>query len=220
MIMNGSILSLVYPISIFIYALLEEKRPRKGYWLFILNFTAVVLIFKFLFQTYPISTWVSGSFIPEGKDRVTPSINSVNDILMTLRFGLESLDNSGRNFIKFFIFECLILLTVTLHILVLIFGGLWSQREVDAETIDAAANRIATNKALQRQKTMLMLKKSKTEDQNHSSSNSFKTDSLFDSTLFTTPEDPSVYPPNHKALLRPRSYSMNNCTNMRQVRHP
>lgn len=38
-IFNGSLLSAVYPLSIFIYALLEETRPKKWYWLFLILYT-------------------------------------------------------------------------------------------------------------------------------------------------------------------------------------
>lgn len=221
MIMNGSILSLVYPISIFIYALLEEKRPRKGYWLFILNFTAGVLILKFLFQTYPFSNWVVGTWVSPEKDSVTPVVNSLNDFLMAMRFGLENLEESGRNFVKFFFFECLILLTVTLHIIILIFGGVWTQREVEAESIDAAANRIATNKAIEKQKNILFEKRKEAEEKNEEVSDSFKTDSFFDSNEFRNNDDATIFPPNHEKLFRRRAYSMNNCTDMRQVSyHP
>ena len=53
-IMNGSLVSMVYPFSIFIYALLEERRPVKTYWKFIILYSAIILFLKFLFQIYPI----------------------------------------------------------------------------------------------------------------------------------------------------------------------
>lgn len=42
-LMNGTFLSLVYPISIFAYALLEETRPKNLYWIFIIIYTCVLL---------------------------------------------------------------------------------------------------------------------------------------------------------------------------------
>ena len=53
-IMNGSLISMVYPFSIFIYALLEERRPVKTYWKFIIFYSAIILFLKFLIQIYPI----------------------------------------------------------------------------------------------------------------------------------------------------------------------
>jgi len=48
MYMNAGIISLIYPIAVFGYALLEETRPRKEFWSFIRVYTTVLLIFKFL----------------------------------------------------------------------------------------------------------------------------------------------------------------------------
>lgn len=36
---NGTFLSLVYPMSIFAYALFEEARPKSTYWMFIIIYT-------------------------------------------------------------------------------------------------------------------------------------------------------------------------------------
>ena len=144
MIMNGSFLSLVYPISIFIYALLEEKRPSKKYWLFILYYTASVLVLKFLFQTYPLSQWITDPFVVSTIDnpQQVPTVNNVNDYFRVFRIGLENVEDSGRKFVNYFMFETFILLSVTLHIFILVFGGVWTQREVEAENIDQAASRI------------------------------------------------------------------------------
>ena len=38
-IVNPGILTLIYPFSIFGYALLEETRPNEGYWNFIMGYT-------------------------------------------------------------------------------------------------------------------------------------------------------------------------------------
>lgn len=213
MIMNGSLLSLVYPVSIFIYALLEEKRPGKGYWLIMLNFTAAVLILKFLFQTYPFSQWITSNFTPEDvtTDDSTPNINSVNDYFRALRIGLENVEDSGRNFIKFFVFESLILLTVTLHILILVFGGVWSQRELEAESIDAAANRISTFMTQERAKKLAREKKNENLDK----TDSFLTEEIMESFLRSNAND--VRPPGYERMTRRRAFSLNDCTRLTEV---
>ena len=185
MIMNGSMLSLVYPISIFIYALLEEKRPGKFYWLLILNYTAVVLVLKFIFQTYPLSEYIAQNFVKESTDNevIPPNINSINDYLRSFRVGLENVEDSGRNFMEYFLFEALILLSVTLHILILVFGGVWSQREVEAESIDQAATRISNMQKIQRLKDEGKLAKS---------------DSVLTENFEIKVEDNGVYPEDYK----------------------
>ena len=145
MIMNGSFLSTVYPISIFIYSILEEKRPTKKYWIIILYFTSIVLVLKFLMQTYPVSLWVTSPLRPTELGAAPRRINTISQYFRTWRLGLENLDESGRDFVEYFLFETFILLSVTLHIFVLIFGGVWIQREIEAESIDQGAARISAS---------------------------------------------------------------------------
>lgn len=49
-IVNDNILSLVFPISLFLYALLENPIPLKGYWKFIVFYTVLIIMVKFLYQ--------------------------------------------------------------------------------------------------------------------------------------------------------------------------
>ena len=48
MYQNAGIISLIYPISVFGYAMLEETRPRKEFWNFVRVYTTGVLFFKFI----------------------------------------------------------------------------------------------------------------------------------------------------------------------------
>jgi len=48
MYQNAGLIGLVYPFSIFGYALLEETRPRKEFWRFLGVYTTGLLIFKFI----------------------------------------------------------------------------------------------------------------------------------------------------------------------------
>lgn len=48
MMQNSGLISLVYPVSMFGYALMEEVRPRKWYWAWIRTYTIGVLVIKFL----------------------------------------------------------------------------------------------------------------------------------------------------------------------------
>ena len=50
MFTNAGLISILYPISIFGFALLEETRPRKKYWHFIQNYSQVILLLKFIFN--------------------------------------------------------------------------------------------------------------------------------------------------------------------------
>ena len=206
MIMNGSILSFVYPFSIFIYALLEERRPSGKYWMFIVYYTAVVLVLKFMFQTYPLSDWLRGSNGNDANDQADQfANNTVNDFLRTVRIGLEVVED-GRNFVEFFLFEALILLSVTLHIFVQVFGGVWDNREVDTENIKEAAARIANaQKARHQGKTVKQLKEE---------------NSINDiDEIGRTGSNNDILPPDYDNLRIRRTYSVNDCTRFTEVTH-
>ena len=48
---NAGLISLVYPIAVFGYALLEETRPRREFWDFVRTYTTALLFFKFLMKS-------------------------------------------------------------------------------------------------------------------------------------------------------------------------
>lgn len=47
---NANIISLVFPLSLFAYAIIEFPRPPKAYWKIMLAYTNVILVVKFIFQ--------------------------------------------------------------------------------------------------------------------------------------------------------------------------
>ena len=48
MYMNAGLISIVYPIALFGYALIEETRPRKQFWVVIRVYTTFLLLLKFI----------------------------------------------------------------------------------------------------------------------------------------------------------------------------
>jgi hypothetical protein len=124
---NGTLLSMVYPISIFAYALLEESRPKYTYWLFMIIYTSWVLFWKYIFQSFPLREWISESF---------------NNDLKSMRLGLHVRASSERSFLSFYIFEILILMFCIIHVLKIISIGLWRVRETDIENIEEAVHRL------------------------------------------------------------------------------
>jgi hypothetical protein len=50
MFVTAGIVSLVYPFAVFGYALMEESRPGKRFWDFIIRYTLLLLFWKFIFQ--------------------------------------------------------------------------------------------------------------------------------------------------------------------------
>jgi len=47
---NAGLVSIFYPICVFGFAILEEKRPKKSFWIMVRKYTVSLLIFKFIFN--------------------------------------------------------------------------------------------------------------------------------------------------------------------------
>ena len=204
-IMNGSLVSMVYPVSIFIYALLEERRPRKIYWRFIIFYSAIILFIKFLLQTYPISFYFTdGNVENDGSnnDQISTAL-SFNDFLRTTRLGLEVIVD-GKNFVNYFLFEALILLSVIFHMFIQIIGGVWDQREIEKESIHEAAVRISN---IQKVKAQEAKGEQIIEWPRHMNGDRLKVDPENDIILI-----------DHYQRTRKRSHSMNDVLNLREIR--
>lgn len=48
--LNAGLISIVYPFAVFGYALMEETRPGKNFWIYMLKYTVFILFVKFLVQ--------------------------------------------------------------------------------------------------------------------------------------------------------------------------
>lgn len=125
-IINCSLLSLVYPVSLFCYALLEEVRPKKIYWQFLIMYTIIVLIMKALAKST-----IASSIFSEEADRISHDY----------RLGLY-LSSNGNYKITYYLFDVMILLFTVSHIICLMLQGLYHQRETEIENIFEASHRI------------------------------------------------------------------------------
>ena len=85
----------------------------------------IVLIIKFVVKFFLVS------------DNIPKSLNL---FLKNWRIGIEITDDDIEA--SYYIYEVFILLFVVIHMISLIFQGLWYNREIDIETIDEAAERI------------------------------------------------------------------------------
>ena len=50
MMKNAGFISIVYPMTVFGYALMEEVNPKKKFWYTVLIYTELLILIKFLFQ--------------------------------------------------------------------------------------------------------------------------------------------------------------------------
>ena len=51
-IINPGIVTLIYPFSVFGYAIFEETRPKPSFWYFILAYTQVIVVIEFIFSLH------------------------------------------------------------------------------------------------------------------------------------------------------------------------
>jgi hypothetical protein len=49
-IVSGGLITIIYPFAVFGYALMEEGRPGKYFWEFMVRYTLFILFMKFIFQ--------------------------------------------------------------------------------------------------------------------------------------------------------------------------
>ena len=129
---NCSILSLFYPLSIFCYALLENPRPKKSYWQVCLYYTIFVIIAKFIFQLKLFESIM-------GNEQYSDFINKLYNYKIGIRYFEEGF---GTDFFSYIIFDSLLLLFLSLNKNILISNGLWDKREEQRENIYLANERV------------------------------------------------------------------------------
>ena len=50
MILNAGIISIIFPFAVFGYALLEEARPGKDFWRYMIIYSIIIIFLKFIFN--------------------------------------------------------------------------------------------------------------------------------------------------------------------------
>lgn len=126
MYMNAGFISLPYPIAVFGWALLEERRPGKKFWIFIRYYTEMVLLFKFLLNL----------------DFISPILQSQSFLYYSsyLKLGIYDFDELGM-LILYMLPEIMILCFLMLHEIKLQLIGLYDRKEEDVEPVLDAIER-------------------------------------------------------------------------------
>ena len=133
---NASLLTMLYPLSIFGYALLENPRPKKIYWQFCICYTIFILSVKFFFQLKLFNNIFD-------KERYEKFL----DDLYNYKVGITYFESGfGLAFFKYIAFDAFALIILALNRNLLISNGLWDKREEQIESIYTANERVETNK--------------------------------------------------------------------------
>ena len=134
--LNGAVITLVYPISIFCYALLEYPRPKNFYWMGCLIYTMIILFIKFIIQLKIILLFISE--------------DTYSELLMNLynnRIGFKYYSSTfSKDFLEYIIFDIIIVFTIAVNRNLLLTEGLWFKREEEIENIYQASERISIYK--------------------------------------------------------------------------
>jgi hypothetical protein len=62
MYVNAGLCSTIYPVAVFGYALLEETRPRRWFWRYILYYTIFLLLLKFTWNLTILEYFTSAQY--------------------------------------------------------------------------------------------------------------------------------------------------------------
>lgn len=117
---NAGLISIIYPFAVFGYARLEETRPSKAFWRFMLYYTLVVLLLKYVANL---------EFV---KDVMIDSTMAVLDSYVKL--GLHHFEDTGQ-LVWHMLPEILILALILCHEIVSQSTGLYDRSELDIETV-------------------------------------------------------------------------------------
>lgn len=87
-----------------------------------------MLFVKYVFQTYPLQFWISEDF---------------NNSLRSARLGVYVRDQTEKQtFLSFYVWEILVLMFATIHVLFEISIGLWDTRETELENVEDTVTRL------------------------------------------------------------------------------
>ena len=147
-IFTPSILSLFYPFSIFLYAILEYPRPKNTYWKICLLYTVILIAVKFVVQLELFvkifdqnETDVSGNSTNPYKDFI--------DNIQHFKLGLIFFDSTfSLSFFSYIVYDALVIIFILINNHLLVSKGIWAKREYEIENIYQAMERIASTKHL------------------------------------------------------------------------
>ena len=140
---NASIISLFYPISIFCYSLLENPRPPKLYWRLCYIYTFVVLIIKCFFQKIFLGRFID--FAKENEDESEKPYEKLKTFFEQNPIGIKIYDDYNEYFLNLFL-DFLLIISLIINRNILMLKGLWEHNEEYFEDIERAMERVAKYK--------------------------------------------------------------------------
>ena len=126
---NASLLASVIPVLIFCYAIFENPRPTKGFWLFAMFYECSCVVLKFVFQLSIFCVTIIDrryTLAPTGEcDGAYRPVTYSTDYLL----GLRKL--SSESFAAYVLWDLICMLLIVWHRQSLAGRGLWDSKESD-----------------------------------------------------------------------------------------
>jgi hypothetical protein len=166
---NAGFISILYPLAVFGYALMEEARPSKYFWIFITFYTVLIILIKTLFQLdiwFYINTSLNqfsnpDTFNPEQPFDKNSFPFTYNDLNNSYRFGLKRVEGIIAMFL-YILPEFLVLICVMTQQFYEILLGVHQKREIFIENISEARERFLdqfNQQALKIKSTLVSMKR-------------------------------------------------------------
>ena len=146
---NASIISIVYPLSIFCYSLLENPRPSKYYWRIIYIYTFLVLICKCFFQKIFLGRFID--FADENEINSEAPYEELKIFFDHYPIGIKIYDDYREYFLNLFL-DFLVIICLIINRNILMLHGLWDHNEEYFEDIGRAMERTIESKCMPKDK--------------------------------------------------------------------
>jgi hypothetical protein len=135
MFQNAGFISLIFPMLVFGYALIEETRPNKNFWIFVRKYTVGLLFFKFC-----VNLSVFGDFLNKGLNHKNSAAYKIQTIFGYIKPGIYNHDSLAAIFV-YMLPEILICVFIMLNEIHLKLIGLYYQVENELEPIQDGIQR-------------------------------------------------------------------------------
>jgi hypothetical protein len=133
-IMNASLVSLFWPMVVFLWALLEYPRPTRMFWSVSLKYAIIITICKFIIQLSIVLLVIGVDITKRNEYRHNDKLN----------IGIKIFPSAySREFINYVIWDCLLILLILFEQYILVRYGLWTHTEREIEEVEEAYDRIA-----------------------------------------------------------------------------
>ena len=132
-LISGSLISMFYPVFIFLFGICQYPRPDKLFWKILLIYSALIILIKFIIQLN----------ILEKNETIKVFLNDIQNDNLIINIGFKKIEKERiSNFLSYILPDFLVLILIIINQFILIRKGLWYMTETDYETIEESNDRI------------------------------------------------------------------------------